>query len=85
MISRDVFLRTVGDVMKKMNLDRIDILRKLPVFAGWSTTSLASLYKNFTKLELRFKSTVYEEEKEDDNLYVVLKGEVEVATDYFSC
>lgn len=77
-IPREIFMKTVGELRKKVNYHRLEILMKVPLFQGWQISRLSALYKHFIKLEFGYKETVYKEGCEDDRIYVIMKGEVEV-------
>ena len=77
-VPREIFMRTVGELRKKVNYQRLEILIKVPLFHGWQISRLSALYKHFVKLEFEYKQTVYSEGEHNDKIYVVMSGEVEV-------
>lgn len=78
MLNKEPFMRTVGDIMKKLYLNQIESIQRLPLFNEWTLAKLATLYKHVEKLELKFSNPIYEEGDSDTNIYLVTKGEVEV-------
>lgn len=82
LISKEPFMRTFGEVIRKANLSRIEMLNKIPIFTQWSLAQLALLYKHFSKLDLQYNKAVYQQGDTDDNIYIILKGEIELETLY---
>lgn len=80
LVNKEPFMRTIGDMMRKAHLSRIEMLQRISILEQWSLAQLASLYKHFIKKDYTFNSIVYEQGQTDENIYVVLKGEVEVVT-----
>lgn len=77
-ISKDPFMKTVGEEMKNVNSTRIEMFHKIPLFANWNLAQLASLLKHFQRMDLVYNASVYAKEYKDDSIYIVLKGEVDV-------
>lgn len=75
---KEPFLNTIGDVIRSHNLSLIEKLKNLELFKNWSLAQLASLYRHFTKKAVGFNSFIYRKGDKDDNIYMVVKGEVEV-------
>ena len=71
-------MRTVGELLKKSNLSRIELLQRLPFFTDWPLAQLASLYRNAVKKEFTYSSFVYKQEEASESIYVILSGEIEV-------
>ena len=71
-------MRTIGDLVRKAHLYRIEMLQKQDIFSKWTMAQLASLYRNFEKKELPYGTKLYKAGDLNDTIYVILKGEVEV-------
>lgn len=71
-------MRTVGELLKKSNLSRIELLQKLPLFTEWPLAQLASLYRNAVKKEYTYSNFVYKQEEVSESIFVILSGEIEV-------
>lgn len=56
----------------------MEMLNKIPLFTQWSLAQLASLYKHFIKVDLEYSQVVYEQGVADDNVYIILKGEIDL-------
>jgi hypothetical protein len=77
-VAKEPFLR-MGDVMRQANYSRIELIKKLPLFSEWSMAQIASLFRHCVKKEFGYNRLLYRQGERDDNIYIVLKGEVEVA------
>lgn len=77
-ILKEPFLNTIGEEIKSHNLYLIEKLKQLEIFKNWSFAQLASLYRHFTKKAVNFNTFLYRKGDTDDNIYFVVKGEVEV-------
>lgn len=71
-------MRTVGELLKKSNLSRIELLQRLPLFTDWPLAQLASLYRNAVKKEFSYSNFVYKQEETSESIYLILTGEIEV-------
>lgn len=71
-------MKTVGEQMKTINSARIEMFHKIPLFVNWNLAQLASLYKHFQRMDLVYNTSVYKKGQQDDSIFIVLKGEVEV-------
>ncbi len=78
LVGKETFMRTVGELLKKSNLSRIELLQRLPIFADWPLAQLASLYRNAVKKEFTYSSLVYSQEEVSESIFVILTGEIEV-------
>jgi hypothetical protein len=78
-VAKEPFLRTMGDVMRQTNYSRIELIKKLPLFSEWSMAQIASLYRHCVKKEFTYSRLLYKQGEKDEHIYIVLKGEVEVA------
>lgn len=81
-ILKEPFLNTIGEVIRNHNLSLIEKLKHLEIFRNWSLAQLASLYRHFFKKSVGFNTYLYRKGEKDDNLYFVVKGEVEVKFDH---
>ena len=79
-VAKEPFLRTMGDVMRQANYSRIELIKKLPLFAEWSMAQIASLFRHCVKKEFGYSRLLYKQGERDENVYIVLKGEVEVVS-----
>ena len=77
-ILKEPFLNTIGEVIRSHNVSLIEKLKHLEIFKSWSLAQLASLYRHFAKKSVGFNTYLYRNGDKDDNIYVVVKGEVEV-------
>lgn len=78
-ILKEPFLNTIGEVIRNHNLYLIEKLKHLEIFKNWTLAQLASLYRHFSKRSVSFNTYLYRKGDKDDNLYFMVKGEVEVA------
>lgn len=76
---KEPYMRTIGDLVRKAHLYRIEMIQKQDIFSKWTMAQLASLYRNFEKKELAYGVHIYKAGDLNDKIYVILKGEVEVA------
>lgn len=77
-IYKESYMRTLGELVKKANLSRIELIQKIPPFANWQLAQLSSLYKHFIKMNFSYHSTIFREGDSDEFIYIVWKGEVEL-------
>lgn len=75
---KEPYMRTIGDLVRKAHLYRIEMIQKQDIFSKWTMAQLASLYRNFEKKELAYGVMIYKAGDKNDMIYVILKGEVEV-------
>jgi CRP-like cAMP-binding protein len=75
---KEPYMRTIGDLVRKAHLYRIEMIQKQDIFSEWTMAQLASLYRNFEKKELSYGFQIYKPGDINDMIYVILKGEVEV-------
>lgn len=85
LVGKDYFMRTVGEILKKSNMNRIELIHKLPLFCDWQLAQLASLYRHAYKKDFNYSNCVYKQDDTDDNLYILLSGEIEVLSAHPSC
>lgn len=77
-LAKEPFMRTIGDVIKQSNADRIELIKKQPLFAEWSRAQIASLFRHFIKKDIPYNKVIYKQGEVDENIYIVINGEVEV-------
>jgi hypothetical protein len=78
-MKKEPFMKTVGEIQRKVNTSRIEMIQKIPPFINWASAQLASLFKLFIKVVPKYHSLIYKQDTKDDFLYIILKGEIEVA------
>lgn len=58
--------------------EKIDFLIGLPIFKGWSASSMEQLFKQFKIEKFRKDKVLYKENDPSNFLYFIQEGEVEV-------
>lgn len=74
-------MRTIGEVLRKANLVKMERLNKIPLFSKWSLAQLASLYKHFRQTDLVYNQVIYAKGSLDENIHIIMEGEVHIETD----
>lgn len=77
-LNKETFLKTLGSHLKKWAINRLEIMKKLPIFDMWNMAQLGSIYKQAEKRDFHFGQTIYHHGDVEFNLYIVLKGEVDL-------
>ena len=62
--------------------NKIDFLIGIPIFQGWSTSSMEQLYKQFKIETFRKDKVFYKENDPSGYLYFIQEGEVEVINNF---
>lgn len=77
-LGSEVFKDILGDHIRDLNRQRFDILAKIKIFLGWDRSKLGGLLNHIFVRSPNHLSHVYRRGDVNQNIYIIISGEIEI-------
>lgn len=81
-IDQEIFQKILGDYVRDMNDMRINFLSNLKIFQNWDRGSLGGLLTHIYLRSPKHSSYIYQKGDINQNIYIVVTGELEIVAEY---
>lgn len=77
-----IFRTVLGTYIRELNQERLKYLQNIKLFNGWDRVSLVGLLTHIFVRSPKKEEYIYRTGEVDKNIYIVVKGELELVAEY---